>query len=161
MDTRLFRSAVYLGLLAQVQSRICQAQGNLDQRQQAIATAVLFARGSASEELRTVPSEQIAVDVSQLLGKSGQLDIAAMGRQLRANVAPDTHGKCDKGLTGERALYARARCATATSRYYVEPGTCGSLVMWPLSAFTSSNAEIHFSPPSRPRCRPVPIIAGQ
>ena len=122
MGTRLFRSAVYLALLTQIQSQICEAQGNLDQRQQAIATAVLFARGSASEELRTVPAEQIAVDASQLLGKLGQLDVSAMGKQLRANVAADTHGKCDKGLTGERALYARARCATATSRYYVEPG---------------------------------------
>jgi hypothetical protein len=122
MTTRLFRSAVCLGLLVQVQSQICQAQGNLSQRQRAIVAAVLFARGSASEELRTIPSDQILVDATGLLENSSQLDVVAMGKQLRANVTLQSHGKCDQGLTGDRAAFARARCATAVSRYYVEPG---------------------------------------
>ena len=122
MSTRLFRSAVCLGLLVQFQSRICQAQENLSQRQRAIVAAVLFARGSASEELRTIPSDQILVDASALLDNSGQLDMLAMGKQLRSNVTLESHGKCDQGLTGNRAAFARARCATAVLRYYVEPG---------------------------------------
>ena len=122
MSTRFFRSAMYLALLLQVQSRLCQSQDNLSHRQQAIIAAVLFARGSASEELRTIPPDQILVDATRLLDDSGKIDLRTTGAQLRATATLESHGKCDQGLTGDRAAFARARCATGAARYYLEPG---------------------------------------
>jgi len=125
MKSSTLRVMLFLTLAA-VQSTASDAQGTPEARQQAVTRALLFVRGSASEELRTVPAADITVDASTLPNVStspSNPDLVTLGGQLRMHVVSALDAKCVQagiGLTKLRAQLARAECVTASSRYYME-----------------------------------------
>jgi hypothetical protein len=126
MVSRLLRAALLLAIIAGAPT--LHAQQAPGSREQGVIRALLFVRGAASEELRVIPASSITVDASRIADRSGHMtdsDVIALGEQLRARVVRALDSRCERAGAGEtttRALIARAECAIATSRYYVEPG---------------------------------------
>jgi hypothetical protein len=123
----MLRLAVYFAFNLLIQTRTALAQTDVATREQAILRAVLFVRGSASEELRVVPPDSITFDATRLPDTTATTPavLAKLGQELRAHVVPELESRCARaglGMTAMRALFTRAECATGTSKYYVEPG---------------------------------------
>src|SRR5438270_1163594 len=97
------------------------AQESLALRERALLSAVLFVRGSAAEDLRTVPADSIVIDGSTVLERPAVSPevLAELGRTLRA-VVVWSHNACGQGLSPNRALFARGQCAVTRWKYYVE-----------------------------------------
>jgi hypothetical protein len=114
-----------IALLLVTQARTSTAQSELSARDQAIIRAVLFVRGTASEELRTMPADAILIDATRIVERPAQAaNMTTLANQMRARAVPGLDPKCahaGDGLSPNRALWARAECATASSPYYLEP----------------------------------------
>jgi len=97
------------------------AQDSLALRERALVSAVLFVRGSAAEDLRTVPADSIVIDGSTVLERPAVSPevLAELGRTLRA-VVVWSHNACGQDLSPNRALFARGQCAVTRWKYYVE-----------------------------------------
>ena len=106
------------------QARVDSALSGLSLREQALIAAVRYARGSASEELRTVPSDSIRVDVSSLLDDSSNMPSGgvtrALAETLHAAITWTSSDPCGRGLSPNQALFARGECAVKRTEFYIE-----------------------------------------
>src|SRR5438045_9741062 len=83
------------------------AQDSLALRERALVSAVLFVRGSAAEDLRTVPADSIVIDGSTVLERPAVPPevLAELRRTLRALVVW-SHNACGQRLPPNRAPFA-------------------------------------------------------
>src|SRR5207237_2331403 len=120
--------AVVLGVSAPV---AIGAQDSLALRERALVSAVLFVRGSAAEDLRTVPADSIVIDGSTVLERPAVSPevLAELGRTLRA-VVVWSHNACGQGRSPNRALCARGQCAVTQWKYHGEADGEGTGQAW-------------------------------